>query len=153
MDIQRTILWVIFAMSLLFLWDKWQISQGRPSMLGGTPPAAEKKVDGAPTPGGPADVGAVPTAPQQPGQAAAPAPAAVPSPAPAAQAAPSGERVKIETDMMRAEIDPAGASLAHVELLKQQVAPDWTASGFVGLFTGKKQDRDQHIVLLEWNKN
>jgi YidC/Oxa1 family membrane protein insertase len=151
MDIQRTILWGIFAMSLLFLWDKWQVSQGRPSMLGGILPVAERKVDAPPAPTPPTGVGAVPAAPAAPGTAASAtgaAPAATVAPA---QAVPATERVHIETDMVRAEIDPTGAVLAHVELLKQQVAPDWTASGIVGLFTGKKQDRDAHIVLLEWN--
>jgi YidC/Oxa1 family membrane protein insertase len=61
--------------------------------------------------------------------------------------------VRIETDMVRADIDPTGAILARVELLKQLVAPDWTASGIVGLFTGKKQDPNAHVVLLEWNQN
>jgi len=37
MDFQRTVLWVIFAMSLLFLWDNWQRYQGRPTLLGGPP--------------------------------------------------------------------------------------------------------------------
>jgi YidC/Oxa1 family membrane protein insertase len=155
MDIQRTILWVVFAMSVLFLWDKWQISQGRPSFISGTPPAAEKKAPLPAAPAAPSDVGAVPAAPQAQAPGQAPAPAAAPAATPAAPppVAPTAERVRIETDMVRAEIDPNGAVLAHVELLKQLVAPDWTASGFLGLFTGKKQDRDAHIVLLEWSKN
>ena len=33
MQNQRTILWVIFSLSLLFLWDAWQRDQGRPSIL------------------------------------------------------------------------------------------------------------------------
>ncbi len=152
MDIQRTILWVIFGMSLFFLWDKWQVYNGRPS-LWSPQPVAEKKADATPAPATPGAVGSVPTAPAQPGQAAAPA--ATPSAAPAATAAPapSAERVNIETDMFKAQIDPTGASLVHAELLKQQVAPDWTASGIVGLFSGKKQDKDAHIVLLEWNNS
>jgi YidC/Oxa1 family membrane protein insertase len=152
MDIQRTILWVIFAMSLLFLWDNWQRSQGRPSILGGAPPAAEKKVsapEGKPAP--PGEVGAVPTAPQAQPSPAAPATAAPPVPAP--QPVATAERVRIETDMVRAEIDPTGAVLAHVELLKQKIAPDWTASGIVGLVTGKKQDRETNIVLLDWSSH
>ena len=152
MDIQRTILWVIFAMSLFVLWDKWQVSQGRPSLLGslgGSPPAAEKKVAAPAAPPSPGDVGGVPVASQQ-GQGPAPAPAA---PTPPPQATAAAERVRIETDMVRADIDPTGAILARVELLKQLVAPDWTASGIVGLFTGKKQDPNAHVVLLEWNQN
>jgi YidC/Oxa1 family membrane protein insertase len=154
MDIQRTILWVIFAMSLFALYDKWQVSQGRPSLWGGTPPAAEKKVETPAAPAAPpaSEVGAVPTAPQPQAQPSAPAPTAT-APTPAPQGAPSAERVRIETDMFRAEIDQVGAVLSYTELLQQKVAPDWTASGIVGLFTGKKQDPNAHIVLLEWNKN
>jgi YidC/Oxa1 family membrane protein insertase len=33
MDIKRTVLWVIFAMSLLMLWDKWMIHSGKPSLF------------------------------------------------------------------------------------------------------------------------
>jgi YidC/Oxa1 family membrane protein insertase len=138
MDIQRTILWIIFAMSLLFLWDNWQRYQGRPSMLGAPPPSEQKKADQSP--------GEVPV----PAQAAAPA---APPAAPPAAAEPPAQRVRVETDLFRLEFDPTGAVLAHAELLQQKVAPDWTATGLLGLITGKKQDRDANVVLLEWNKN
>ena len=62
MDIQRTILWGIFLMSVLVLWDKWQVSQGRPSLMGslfGTQPVAEKKVDAPTAPVAPGQIGAV----------------------------------------------------------------------------------------------
>lgn len=36
MDMQRTILWMIFSLSLLFLWDGWQKYNGQPSMFGTT---------------------------------------------------------------------------------------------------------------------
>lgn len=149
MDLQRTILWVIFAMSLLFLWDRWQIYQGRPPMLGTAPaPTAEKKADGAPPPAAaPADA-SVPTA------TAKAEPAAVPG---AAAAAPSvaaaAERVRIETDLVRADIDPNGAVLARLEMLQQRVAPDWTQTGLLALLTGKKQDKEQNVVLLDVNAN
>jgi YidC/Oxa1 family membrane protein insertase len=151
MDFQRTILWVIFTMSVLMLFDRWQVSQGHPSLTGslfGMQAPAQKPAEKA-APATPSEVGAVPAAPQQ-GQAPATAPAAAAAP-PAPQATPTAERVGIETDMVKAEIDPTGAALVHVELLKQKVAPDWTAAGIVGLFTGKKQDRDAHIVLLDWS--
>src|SRR5262245_39774167 len=120
--------------------------------LFGTQPVAEKKVDAPTAPTTLGQIGAVPTAPQQKGEAPAATTAQATS-APQPAVVPSAERVRIETDMVRAEIDPIGAALVHAELLKQVVAPDWTASGIVGLFTGKKQDREQHIVLFEWNKN
>ncbi len=151
MDIQRTILWIIFGMSLLFLYDNWSRSQGRPSMFGAPPTqtqapakgAAEAAASGAPATG--KDT-AIPAAPAQPGAPAAPT-AAPPTGASPAVASP--ERVRIETDMVRADIDPSGAVLARVELLKQNVAPDWTAAGLMSLVTGKKQDREANIVLLD----
>lgn len=33
MDIKRTVLWVIFFMSAVMLFDNWQRSHGRPSMF------------------------------------------------------------------------------------------------------------------------
>src|SRR5215470_13459036 len=151
MDIQRAILWGVFAMSLILLWDRWQVSQGHPGFFGGTPTVVEKKAEQPAAPATPSAGGAVPAAPQTQGQApAATAPAATPVAPPAP---PSAERIHIETDMVRADIDPVGASVVEVELLKQRIAPDWTANGFVGLFTGKKQDPNAHIVLLEWNPN
>ena len=155
MDIQRLILWFIFGFSVLFLWDKWQVQHGHPSLLGGPPQqVAEKKSDaGTQTPQAPAPAGAVPAAPQQPGQAPAQPQAAAPAATASTMPGPGADQVHVETDMVKAEIDPTGAMLTRVELLKQKVAPDWTASGIAGLFTGKKQDPDAHIVLLEWTTN
>jgi YidC/Oxa1 family membrane protein insertase len=143
MDFRRTILMVVFAMSLLLLWERWQAHHGQPSMFGGTPaPAAQKKEATAPA-------GAVPAAATPP-QAAVPA--AVPAAADPAPA-PSAERVKIETDLFKAEIDPVGATLSHAELRQQRVTPDWSASGLAGLVTGKTQDASGNEVLLEDSKN
>ena len=155
MDIQRTILWIIFGMSLLFLYDNWSRYQGRPSMFGAPPTqapapaksAAEAAASGAPVPG--RDT-AIPAAPAQPG---APAPATGAPPGGATPAVALPERVRIETDLVRAEIDPSGAVLAHVELRKQHVAPDWTAAGLMSLITGKRQDREANVVLLDVSAN
>ena len=161
MDFQRTILWVIFAMSLLFLWDNWQRHQGRPSLLGGPPAQAPTKEGGTAAP--PAAIPTVPAVARpdasvpQPGTttAAASAAAAPATEAPAAAVkAPAGEkRVRIETDRFKAEIDLAGAVLARAELLQQRVAPDWSASGLMALVTGKRQDVDTNVVLLEVSPN
>ena len=41
-DIRRSILWIIFAFSLILLWDQWQIHNGRKATFfpTSTPPAA-----------------------------------------------------------------------------------------------------------------
>ena len=73
-----------------------------------------------------------------------------PTPTPAAgQSTP----VVIETDLIRASIDPLGAVVSRVELLDQPVAPDWTASGLIGLVTGKRHDPNATTVLLEVGPN
>ena len=57
-DMRRTLLWVIFTMSLVLLWDAWNKHNGQPSFFGGAP----RTVAAASAPG------------------ATPAPAAVPAP-------------------------------------------------------------------------
>ncbi|HEY5633349.1 MAG TPA: membrane protein insertase YidC, partial [Burkholderiaceae bacterium] len=70
MQLQRTILWIVFSMSLLFLWDSWQRHNGRPSMFGGAPatqsgaPPAGTGKAGAGAPAAKADP-SVPVAPAQ----------------------------------------------------------------------------------------
>ena len=152
MDFQRTVLWVIFAMSLLFLWDNWQRYQGRPSLLGGPPAPAASRDEPAP-----AAKGEAPTPAAIPADASVPQPSRPPA-APAAEAPASAmpapaQKVRIETDRIRADIDLAGAVVSRAELLQQRVAPDWTASGFLSLVTGKKQDPDANVVLLDVSPN
>ena len=37
-DIRRTLLWVVFSMSLVLLWDAWNKHNGQPSLFGAAPP-------------------------------------------------------------------------------------------------------------------
>jgi YidC/Oxa1 family membrane protein insertase len=106
MDTQRLILFVIFSFSVLLLWDAWQKQQRPPAA---TPPAT-KSVPAVPAPAAPF------TAP------AAPSSAAVPAAAPAAK----GEMLRIQTDLLIAEIDTLGGTLSRVELLKHKQAGDMT---------------------------
>jgi YidC/Oxa1 family membrane protein insertase len=39
-DIRRTVLWVIFGFSMVLLWDRWQVHNGRQATFFPTPPAA-----------------------------------------------------------------------------------------------------------------
>ena len=149
-DIQRTILLVIFGFTLFMLWDRWQIYNGRAPMFGpapvsqtvpsqpvtATPAAAPRAADGIPAP-------------------SATTPSAVASAAPpdATPAAGQSTPVVIETDLMRVSIDPLGAVVSRVELLQQPAAPDWTASGLIGLVTGKRHDPNATTVLLEVGPN
>jgi YidC/Oxa1 family membrane protein insertase len=150
-DFQRTVLWVFFGMSLFLLWDRWLVYTGKPSMFGtaSAPPVTAPAPSTAEPPSAPAAAGAPPSAIPAPSAAPAVAPSAVPSsPVPTVAKQPP---VIIETDLIRATIDPDGAVLKRVELLKEKVAPDWTASGLLGLITGKKEDTDRGVVLLDVN--
>src|SRR5258706_12801047 len=91
MDTQRTVLWLVFGLSLILLWDRWQVYQGRNSTFR---PAVT-----APAPLAPSGA-----APRTPGDGPAPnPPATVPSAPPAArpggpaEAAPPGSRPRIHT--------------------------------------------------------
>ncbi|TMS56933.1 membrane protein insertase YidC [Imbroritus primus] len=106
MDIKRTILWVIFSLAVVMLYDNWQRASGNPSMFFPTPastaasaPASSPAAGGAPAPA-----------------AGIAAPAGTQTPAPAAQ--PSGEKVVVTTDLMKVEFDSAGGIVSRLELLK-----------------------------------
>jgi YidC/Oxa1 family membrane protein insertase len=119
-DIRRTLLWVIFTMSLVFLWDKWNIHTGQPSWFSGTPRAAAPATGSA----APASVPAQAGVPQPAATAAAPAAAGAVPAAPAA--VPAGERVTITTDKVKATFDSQGGSLVRLELLAHRDAQDAT---------------------------
>ncbi|OWQ88573.1 membrane protein insertase YidC [Roseateles aquatilis] len=116
-DIRRTILWVVFTMSLVLLWDGWQRHNGQPSLFH---PAPAKT---ASAPAGPASAASAVTA-ALPAAAGASAAAGVPA-APAVQS----QFVTITTDVVKATIDTRGGSLVRVELLKH--ADDTNPSGHV----------------------
>src|SRR2546428_5805606 len=112
MDIKRTILWVVFSLSLLILWDNWMRYSGKPSMFFPTATQPAKPVASGAS--GSADV-------PQPGSAVA-AQAATASAIAAAgtPAAAQGEVVTIATDIMKAEINSVGGELKRLELLKHK---------------------------------
>ena len=145
MQSQRTILWVVFSMSLLFLWDAWQKSEGKQSVLGGLfktevsqPPAAK------PAPG--KSDASVPSAtmPPVPGAAATPASgaagttsgAAVPGGAVAAPGTPVASTTAVVTlanDVLKLSIDTGGGQVKRAELLKHR----------------DLEKKDANVVLLE----
>jgi YidC/Oxa1 family membrane protein insertase len=115
MDIKRTVLLVVFSLSLLMLWENWNIHNGGPSMF-----APEQKVALTPAPTSPATSSeqSIPqasvstnvnttTSNQVPGGAIA---------------NPQGERITLTTDLLKVEISTAGGELTRVELLKHKDA-------------------------------
>ena len=115
-DIRRTLLWVVFSMSLVLLWDGWNKHNGRGSLFSPTPAATTAPAANG-TPGA-ASAGALPT----PSATAAPGAAVIPGAAAAAASAPApatGELVTITTDVLRVTFDAIGGDPVKVELLKE----------------------------------
>jgi YidC/Oxa1 family membrane protein insertase len=115
MDIKRTVLWVVFSLSLLVLWDNWMRYTGKPSMFfpGTSQQAKPAATDAAGTRSD------VPQATVTPGATAGTVPST-------AAAQPSGERITIVTDVMKADIDTVGGEIKRLELLKHKDAIDPT---------------------------
>jgi YidC/Oxa1 family membrane protein insertase len=121
-DIRRTLLWMVFTMSLVFLWDAWNKHTGQPSWFSPTPPRAAASAPPNAAPGSAPTAAAqtgIPAAAAVPGAAAATASTA----APAATTA-TGEETVITTDLVKATFDSLGASLVRLELLQQADAED-----------------------------
>ena len=131
MDTRRTVLWVIFSVSLFFLWDNWQRYNGHASLMGG--PATTRPADSGVPAGGPDqarsqvnDIPAAgtPSAGTPTGAATSPI---VPPPDAAANAAVAAakvERVSIRTDLLAIDLDSLGADIERAELLAYRDSAD-----------------------------
>jgi len=106
-DIRRTLLWVVFSMSLFLIWDAWNKHNGHASFF-------------SPAPSKPAA-----TAGHAPGSASLPSPAAASGsatgavPAVASAAVAASQKVTVTTDLVKATLDTQGGTLTRVELLTQ----------------------------------
>ncbi len=107
-DLRRALLWGVFSVSLLMLWDGWSRHNGQPSLFN-TKPAATAPAVGAAGSGVP-----TPTVALAGGNAAA----AGAAPVAASASAPVAEAVVVTTDTVRATFDSRGGSLMRLELLK-----------------------------------
>lgn len=101
-DMRRTLLWVVFLVSMTLLWNNWNMHNGQPSMFGSPPAktaATATTASGVPLPGqGGAGVA--------PGGTAGAPPAAV------------SERRVVKTDLFEATLDSRGGDLVRLVLLK-----------------------------------
>ena len=131
MDTRRTILWIIFSVSLFMLWENWQHFNGKPGLFGPPPstqasgqPAASGSAPHTPTseiPSASANAGSVPNA--VPTDASTNAP--VPAPGtPSATTPVKGEKVAIKTDILGVDLNTLGASVDRVELLAYRDSAD-----------------------------
>jgi len=112
-DIRRTILWVIFGMSLVMLWDQWQVYNGRkPTFFPGPNPTASQTSAANPASSAPASV---PAAVTGAAAAALPGAGAVAQPQRGAMAS---ERVQAQTDVLKVTFDTEGGTVVRTEFLK-----------------------------------
>eukprot|EP01136_Pigoraptor_vietnamica_P020961 Opistho-1_new@70575 len=115
-DIRRSILWVVFGLSMVLIWDKWQIHNGqKPTFFPGTAPAVTAPAASTSTPAA-ADASLPVAAGQAPvvnaaGQAPAGAPGAV------------AQRHEVRTDLFKLVFNSEGGSLIGAQLLKHAEAP------------------------------
>ena len=139
MDTQKFVLFLIFATSLLFLWDAWQKEQyPAPSApTAGVQGSAKQRSTSAqnetPVPGD--ELASV-----QPGKTGTAEGAA---PVSAAGKLESGEKVIVKTDMVVAEIDTAGGDIRRLELLSHPDKGD-KSKPFALL-----QNQPEHIYIAQ----
>lgn len=117
MDIRRTILLMIFAFSLLMLWNNWQVSHGNSSLFGApTASTSGKTNQTAQNPSAATTTATPPDVPQAPvSSGATPTPAPQPIAPPVAA---SSKPFVVKTDVMQLTFDLTGAQIVQAELLK-----------------------------------
>ena len=117
-DLRRTLLWVVFAMSLFLLWEAWNRHNGAPSMFGGLVSRASAPASAPPQASGSsaASTGMVPSATTT---AATPSAGSAAAPGSPSTMAPGGELITVSTDLVKATVDSRGGELVHLELLQQ----------------------------------
>ncbi len=119
MDTKRTILWVVFSLSLLLLWDNWMRYNGKPSFFF---PNTTQTSHSAPATDHPSAANAdLPQAATSAASTAVASAATAPIESPATV---HGERITITTDVVKAEIDTVGGELTRLELLKHRDTVD-----------------------------
>ena len=111
MDFKKTILWAVFSMSGLMLYNNWQVHEGKPSLFGGAPVSAPVTADKAVV-GNKVDV------PTQ--ISGAPSVAVTPAASPAAIE--TAEKFVLQNDVLVLEISANGANVVDAKLLKALTA-------------------------------
>lgn len=111
MDFKKTILWAVFSMSGLMLYNNWQVHEGKPSLFGGPPASTTAAVDKA-TVTNKVDV---------PAQISG-SPTVAASPAVSGGAIESAEKFTLQNDVLVLEISASGANVIDAKLLKSLTA-------------------------------
>ncbi|WP_439520603.1 membrane protein insertase YidC [Hydrogenophaga sp.] len=115
-DIRRSILWVVFGLSMVLIWDKWQIHNGqKPTFFPGSAPVSAPAANtGAPA----AADASLPMATTQGTPSTAVAGGEAPGGAPGAVA----QRHEVSTDVFKLVFNSEGGSLIGAQLLKHAEA-------------------------------
>ena len=112
-DMRRTLLWVVFSMSLLLLWDAWQKHNGQPSMFSPSAPKPAAVAPGSTT--GTAS-GSAPGASVGTPSATTPGAATMPGQGAGSDGGAAVATVQISTDLFRATLSARGAELQALSL-------------------------------------
>jgi YidC/Oxa1 family membrane protein insertase len=113
-DMRRTLLWVVFSMSLFLIWDAWNKHTGQPSFFSPVPAKVAAPAASA--------AGGLPTPASATAAATLGAPGATSAVGPVV-----AEQATITTDVVKATLSGAGGTLVRVELLNypDQVQTEW----------------------------
>ncbi|BDT78112.1 membrane protein insertase YidC [Polynucleobacter yangtzensis] len=111
MDFKKTILWAVFSMSGLMLYNNWQVHEGKPSLFGGAPASAPVAAEKAAA----ANKVDVPT--QISGS-----PAVAATPVVSSGAIEGAEKFTLQNDVLVLEISASGANVIGAKLLKSLTA-------------------------------
>lgn len=149
MDFKKTILWAVFSLSGLMLYNNWQVHEGKPSMFSGAPavtaPSGDKSPDSSKV-----DV------------PAAASKGVVTTAAPATNTAPieSAEKFVLQNDVLALEISANGANVIDAKLLKSlnadqkpvelfQYTPTHKYFARSGLITLSNADLPNHTSIFK----
>ena len=132
-DMRRTLLWVVFSMSLFLLYDGWNKANGKPSLFS---PVAVTKPTAAPTTStttAPSSgVSAVLPSSTLPAASAAATPTNVPGAlSTTTPTSTLSEKVTVSTDVVKATLDTQGGDIVRLELLQQLDHTDRTKNTLV----------------------
>ena len=147
------VLWMVFSLSLIMLWDNWQKSQGNPTLFGLS--TSSKPTAGPSTPplANSSNAKDVPDSPK----------VSSPNDVITEQASSTGEKIVIKTDVFNLTFDTKGAQLVNATLLNHPDADDSTKPVSL-LETGTQRtyiaqtgvvgapDAPNHRTVFQWVK-
>ncbi|MBU3625655.1 membrane protein insertase YidC [Polynucleobacter sp. JS-Safj-400b-B2] len=111
MDFKKTILWAVFSMSGLMLYNNWQVHEGKPSLFGGAPASTAVVADKA------ASSNKVDVPTQISGS-----PVVAITPVVNGGAIENAEKFTLQNDVLALEISSSGANVTDARLLKELTA-------------------------------